>query len=68
MSRRTCQTCRWFNGCDDQADTICAGYIPALNAVTACIDTATTDRLTAWAKAHLATLSPERRAELERGQ
>ena len=29
------------------------------------VDMGTTDRLAAWAKYHLASLSPERRAELE---
>lgn len=44
------------------------GEIEDVGPITIEVDTATIDRLTAWAKAHLATLSPERRAELERGQ
>ena len=42
--------------------------LPKVQPITARVDMATTDRLTAWAKAHLASLTPERRAELERDQ
>lgn len=40
--------------------------LPKVQPITARIDTATTDRLTAWARNHLASMTPERRAELER--
>lgn len=41
-------------------------HIPTVKPIRNRVDTATTDRLAAWARDHLASLTPERRAELER--
>ena len=40
--------------------------LPIVQPITERVDMITTDRLTAWAKAHLESLSPERRAELDK--
>jgi hypothetical protein len=63
---RTCRTCRWFASCADQSGSICTAYITAVQPIAVRVDHKTTDRIAKWAREHLASLSPERRAELDR--